>query len=153
MVVESVVESTVESTVESVTESAPEAQTETSPPRPAIRFGSLVIDTDDPERLARFYSALLDVPIVDRNERWWTVRLPDGRDLDFQLVISYRPPTWSSADVPQQFHLDLMVDDLTAAMAYAESLGARRIEPLGGTSVGFVDPSGHPFCLCGRGGG
>lgn len=121
---------------------------ETGLPRPAISFGSLVIDTDDPERLARFYAALLDVSIVEENELWWTVRLPDGRDLDFQLNIAYRPPTWSSTEVPQQFHLDLVVDDLAAAIAYAESLGARRIERLGGRSVAMIDPSGHPFCLC-----
>ena len=123
---------------------------ESTPARPAISFGSLVIDTDDPARLARFYAELLDVSIVDENDAWWTIRLPDGRDLDFQLSITYRPPTSASAEVPQQFHLDLMVDDLPAAIAFAESLGARRIEPLGGRSVGFVDPSGHPFCLCSR---
>lgn len=121
-----------------------------NPPRPVITFGSLVIDTDDPAALSRFYAALLDVPIVEENEQWTTIRLPDGRLVDFQLSITYRPPTASSAEVPQQFHLDLMVDDLPAAIAYAESLGARRIEPLGGRSVGFVDPSGHPFCLCSR---
>lgn len=123
---------------------------ESNPPRPEIAFGSLVIDTDDPARLSGFYSALLDVPIVEENERWSTIRLPDGRLVDFQLSITYRPPTSSSSEVPQQFHLDLMVDDLSAAMAYAESLGARRIEALGGSSVAFVDPSGHPFCLCSR---
>ena len=122
----------------------------TAEARGAELVGALVVDVDEPERLARFYAALLDVPIVDENERWWTIRLPDGRHLDFQLNIGYRPPTADSTEVPQQFHLDLMVDDLPAAIAYAESLGARRIERLGGTSVAFVDPSGHPFCLCRR---
>ena len=105
-----------------------------------IAFGSLVIDTDDPARLSRFYAALLDVPIVEENERWSTIRLPDGRLVDFQLSITYRPPTSSSAEVPQQFHLDLMVEDLPAAMAYAESLGARRIEALGGSFRGLRRP-------------
>ncbi len=123
---------------------------ESHQPRPVITLGSLVIDTDDPAELARFYAALLDVPIVEENERWVTIQLPDGRLVDFQLSITFRPPTSQSAEVPQQFHLDLMVDDLAVAMAYAESLGARRIEALGGNSVAFVDPSGHPFCLCSR---
>lgn len=118
--------------------------------RPVITFGSLVVDTDDPGRFGRFYAELLAGSIVEENERWTTVRLPDGRLVDFQLSITYRPPSSSSAEVPQQFHLDLMVDDLSAAVAYAESLGAQRIEPLGGSSVAFVDPSGHPFCLCRR---
>ena len=123
---------------------------ESKTPRPVITLGSLVIDTDEPGALARFYAALLDAPIVDENERWTTIQLPDGRLVDFQLSIAFRPPTSQSAEVPQQYHLDLMVDDLSAAMAYAESLGARRIEALGGSSVAFVDPSGHPFCLCSR---
>ncbi len=90
----------------------------------------------------------MDAPIVEENERWSAIRLPDGRLLEFQLSITFRPPTSLSSEVPQQYHLDLMVEDLSAAVEYAEFLGARRIEPLGGPSVAFVDPSGHPFCLC-----
>ena len=51
--------------------------------------------------------------------------------------------------VPQQFHLDLHVDDLDEAAAYAESIGARRAAN-GDHSPNFIvflDPSGHPFCL------
>jgi hypothetical protein len=37
-------------------------------------------------------------------------------------VQGYTAPQWPGQEVPQQMHLDLMVDDLDAA--------------------------GHPFCLC-----
>jgi hypothetical protein len=49
-----------------------------------------------------------------------------------------------------QVHLDLLVDDLTAACAVAEEAGA---EPVGGHEDDseivrvFRDPAGHPFCL------
>jgi hypothetical protein len=42
------------------------------------------------------------------------------------------------------------VDDLDAAAVYAESIGARRAAN-GDNSpdwIVFLDPSGHPFCLC-----
>ena len=59
-------------------------------------------------------------------------------------------PTWPEPGVPQQAHLDLAVDDLASAGAFAESVGARRVHGPG-TEQDFwvyLDPSGHPFCLC-----
>ena len=64
--------------------------------------------------------------------------------------VSGEMPTWPDNAVPQQFHLDLHVDDLNEAAAYAESIGARRATS-GDHSPNFIvflDPSGHPFCLC-----
>ena len=43
-----------------------------------------------------------------------------------------------------------LAHDLDAAAAYAESIGARRAAS-GDQSPNFIvflDPSGHPFCLC-----
>jgi catechol 2,3-dioxygenase-like lactoylglutathione lyase family enzyme len=120
-----------------------------APSPPAIVLDVVVLDTDDPARLSRFYSALLGMPVVEEDEDWVTLRSADGRSLAFQLAINYRRPTWPSAEVPQQYHLDLRVADLDAAGAYAESLGATRVRNAGGESfVVYTDPSGHPFCLC-----
>jgi hypothetical protein len=46
-------------------------------------------------------------------------------------------------------HLDVQVNDLEAAVADAESLGAElaEIQPQANVRVMF-DPDGHPFCLC-----
>jgi hypothetical protein len=46
-------------------------------------------------------------------------------------------------------HLDLEVDDLDGAVAYAVSLGARLAahQPRADLRV-LLDPAGHPFCLC-----
>ena len=46
-------------------------------------------------------------------------------------------------------HLDLIVDDLDAAEAAVIDLGATKHPDQPGTSYRvFLDPAGHPFCLC-----
>ena len=85
-----------------------------------------------------------------------TIRADDGPGpgtgvrLAFQLATDFVAPTWPEPGVPQQAHLDLAVDDLASAGAFAESVGARRVHGPG-TEQDFwvyLDPSGHPFCLC-----
>ena len=45
--------------------------------------------------------------------------------LSAMKVPDYTPPSWPADDIPKQIHLDLAVDDLDAAVAEAEALGAR----------------------------
>jgi hypothetical protein len=66
--------------------------------------------------------------------------------LAFQLAPDHRPPTWPNSLVPQQFHLDIMVEDVAAATPRVLDLGATRLD---GENV-FADPAGHPFCLIKR---
>ena len=117
---------------------------------PGIGFGTVVLDTDDPARLAEFYSALLGWPIGDVEEDWVEIGNGSSVKIAFQLALNHKPPTWPDNSIPQQFHLDLRVADLPTASAYAESIGARPVDgpdPHPSFSV-FLDPSGHPFCLC-----
>ena len=118
--------------------------------RPKISLQSVVLDTDDPRRLAEFYTALLGWEIESTNDGWITITDGSAGQMDFQLALNHKPPTWPDNTVPQQLHLDLQVDDLDAAAVYAESIGARRAAS-GNHSpdfIVFLDPSGHPFCLC-----
>jgi catechol 2,3-dioxygenase-like lactoylglutathione lyase family enzyme len=120
------------------------------PTRPRISVGNVVLDTDDPPRLAEFYTALLGWQIEETEDDWITIGGDSGTKISFQLAMNHKPPTWPDNAVPQQFHLDLDVDDLGEATAYAESIGARRAAS-GDHSpdfIVFLDPSGHPFCLC-----
>jgi hypothetical protein len=48
--------------------------------------------------------------------------------------------------VPQQVHLDIMVEDPVAAGPLVLALGAVRLD---GHDV-YADPAGHPFCLVRR---
>jgi hypothetical protein len=111
------------------------------------RFPSIVLDCSDPGVLATFYGALLDWK-VDVSPDWADVR-GDGQCISFQPVPDYTPPAWPGQDVPQQMHIDVVVDDLDAAEAAVLELGATKHETQPGTSFRvFLDPAGHPFCLC-----
>ncbi len=112
------------------------------------RFPSIVIDCSDPGVLANFYGALLDWK-VDVSDDWAEVRADYGQCISFQQVAGYTPPNWPSQEVPQQMHLDVIVDDLDDAEAAVLELGATKHEHQPGTTFRvFLDPAGHPFCLC-----
>ena len=124
-----------------------ESQTST---RPKIGFDIVVLDTDDPPRMAEFYTALLGWEVERADDDWITLRGDGDARIAFQLALNHKPPTWPDNQVPQQIHFDFSVDDLDAAAAYATSIGARRVEGPNEHSsfIVFLDPSGHPFCLC-----
>lgn len=112
------------------------------------RFPSIVLDCPDPRAVATFYGAMLDWPITEA-EDWWEVRADYGQCLSFQRVDDYSAPTWPTQEVPQQMHLDVVVDDLDAGEAAVIGLGATKHEHQPGTTFRvFLDPAGHPFCLC-----
>ncbi len=113
------------------------------------RFPAVVLDCPDPRALARFYGALLDWSIEQDDEGWTSIRAEYGDSINFQKVESFVPPQWPGQEMPQQMHLDLTVDDLDAAEAAVLELGATRHEHQPGETFRvFLDPAGHPFCLC-----
>src|ERR1700678_411385 len=110
------------------------------------RLHHVVLDCRDPAALAGFYSRLLGQPITYQSDDWVVVAANDRTSgLAFQLAPDHRPPTWPDPAVPQQFHLDIMVEDL-AAEPRALALGAKKLD---GEDV-YADPAGHPFCLIRR---
>ena len=120
-----------------------------SVPRMAIaRFPSFVLDCPDPSELARFYGAMLEWEVKD-DDGWAEVRADFGMCICFQQVANYRAPVWPGQDVPQQVHMDVVVDDLDAGEKAVLELGATKHEHQPGESFRvFLDPAGHPFCLC-----
>ena len=113
------------------------------------RFPSLVLDCDHPGRLADFYGTLLGWTVTS-DDGWGEIRSTDGAQcICFQRVVDFRPPQWPGQDVPQQMHLDVMVDDLDVGERAVLELGATLAEHQPGTTFRvFLDPAGHPFCLC-----
>ena len=87
---------------------------------------------------------------VERNDDdWWSIRAEYGDSLGFQKVDGFTPPQWPGQDVPQQMHLDVVVDALDVAEEAVLELGATKHEHQPGTTFRvFLDPAGHPFCLC-----
>lgn len=114
------------------------------------RLHHVVIDCPDPAALAGFYSELLGLPIVHRSAEWVVIATAqDTSGIAFQLAPELQPPQWPDPDHPQQFHLDVMVDDLDAAEPKVLALGARRLSGRVRPRI-FADPAGHPFCLITR---
>jgi catechol 2,3-dioxygenase-like lactoylglutathione lyase family enzyme len=115
-------------------------------------FG-VALDAPDGSALARFYARLLG----------WRVFNDDGREADvapsedagYNLAFKTEPhharPVWPTvAGQPQMMmHLDIQVDDLASAVAFALECGAEEAsyQPQDDVRV-MLDPAGHPFCLC-----
>lgn len=111
------------------------------------RMHHVVLDCPDPRAVAAFYSALLGKPITYDSDDWVVVSdSPQTSGLAFQLAPDHRAPTWPDPSVPQQVHLDVMVDDVAEAAPLVLALGATELP---GRDV-FADPAGHPFCLIPR---
>lgn len=111
------------------------------------RLHHVVLDGPDPMALAAFYSQLLGQPITYQSHDWVVVAPSDSSSgLAFQLAKDHRPPTWPDPAVPQQVHLDVMVEDVAAAEPRVLALGATKLD---GDNV-YADPAGHPFCLIRR---
>jgi len=112
------------------------------------RYPTIVIDCPDASALATFYAAMLDWKVEVRPD-WIDIVADYGQCISFQQVADYTAPKWPSQEVPQQMHLDVVVSDLDAAETAVVELGATKHEYQPGTTFRvFLDPAGHPFCLC-----
>jgi catechol 2,3-dioxygenase-like lactoylglutathione lyase family enzyme len=115
----------------------------------------VVLDCADVAELSLFYQSLLGGVLNQPDRRWslsdgWaTLHTDGGFVLAFQRVEGHRPPKWPDPAYPQQFHLDLSVEDLDQAQEDVLSLGAALLDEGGGKRSWriFADPAGHPFCL------
>jgi catechol 2,3-dioxygenase-like lactoylglutathione lyase family enzyme len=111
------------------------------------RMHHVVLDCPEPTVMAEFYSALLGLPVTYDDGDWVVVAASaQSSGLAFQRATGYRAPTWPDPAVPQQLHLDIMVEDPVTAGRQVVELGAVKLE---GENV-YADPVGHPFCLIQR---
>ena len=115
------------------------------------RLELVAFDAPDIERLASFYVELTGWQIVRKVSDWIALRAADGQEIAFQLAPDHVPPQWPGQEHPQQFHLDLTIDDTAAAAERAVGLGATRLAD-GPSWITMADPAGHPFDLCQRDG-
>lgn len=116
----------------------------------------VVLGSPDPEALACFYQQLLGWEVSSSSPTWvdMLIRDPEGpgtsSNLAFQLEKDYEPPVWPSQAGHQQmqFHLDVGVVDVGAAVEDALAIGATIADhqPQDDVRV-MLDPDGHPFCL------
>ncbi len=130
----------------------------TTDERPSVRATSVTVMTPDPRLLADFYARLLGVTVSTSEPPqpgkppeagFAQVRMPH-LTLNFEYEEQWSRPIWPAEEGRQTAtqHLDIWVEDLVAAAAWAIRCGATLAEtqPQGDVRVLF-DPVGHPFCL------
>ncbi len=105
----------------------------------------VTLDCADPDRLAAFWAAVLGCPATPVVPgEYVALEYPA-----FTLTLQRVP---EAKTVKNRMHLDLLVDDLTAALARVEALGGTRLTPAGLRLYGeywyvMADPEGNEFCL------
>ena len=105
------------------------------------------IDCSNPRQLGEFYRDLAGIPLHEQ-EGFYYLGDENGTMILLQPVEGYVAPSWPDQEGGQQMHLDFRVDDLDAAVAEAERLGATQAAYQPGQSWKvMLDPAGHPFCL------
>lgn len=117
------------------------------------RHPAFVIDCPDPQALARFYGEILGWEVqgaTGDQDEWVDLQPADGSNcISFQRAADYRAPEWPGQERPQQMHLDVQVTDLDAGERAVLALGAIKHATQPGEAFRvFLDPAGHPFCLC-----
>ncbi len=108
-------------------------------------FAHLVIDCADPERLAEFWTAALDVEVEMRWHQYVVLapHVPGAPGLAFQTVPEEKA-------TKNRVHMDFMVDDLEGQTDFVLGLGATRVDEHGEDGVTarcMADPEGNEFCL------
>ncbi|WP_235926137.1 VOC family protein [Actinokineospora pegani] len=108
----------------------------------------MVLDCREPRSLADFYARLLGGTIKAEDDTWVVVTDPEGRRLAFQQAPDHRAPEFPDPRGSQQFHLDVVVDDVEAAEAAVLELGATHVQSMDEDQFRvYRDPAGHTFCL------
>jgi catechol-2,3-dioxygenase len=117
------------------------------------RMRTVVIDCPDPAALAEFYRQLVGGEVTSESDDWVVLEPDPGPRIAFQQAEDYAAPTWPSGERPQQFHIDVTIDDIDEAEPAVLAIGARKHDVQPGvedddTFRVYLDPVGHPFCLC-----
>ncbi|GIG41832.1 VOC family protein [Cellulomonas phragmiteti] len=129
---------------------------------PRLRATAITISTARPHEAAQFYARLLGGRITELESpapgdptgiTWAQVAPPQGEaglTINLEHEREWSPPVWPARAGEQRStqHLDIEVDDLPAAIAWALECGAQEATTQLQDEVHvMLDPDGHPFCL------
>lgn len=108
----------------------------------------LVLDCEDPDRLAPFWAAALRYTVLGGEGNYVMLVPEDG--VGPQLLLQRVPETKS---VKNRMHFDVHVPDIEAEAARLVELGAARVEAQALEEHGMHwilmhDPDGNEFCIC-----
>ena len=108
---------------------------------------AVVIDADDPPRLAAFWCAVLGVGVVEEAPDW--IQLEPDRSGAFMAFEPREPGVAAGPD--RRTRPDLEVTDMDAARARIEALGGRLVEIIharpGESHYRMADPEGNEFTV------
>ncbi len=118
--------------------------TETSPHQSVGALYAIVIDVNDLETCAKFWSQVLGADILYQDEKY--LRL--GHKGERPTLLLQKVP--ERHEVKNRVHIDLDVSDLDAAVSRVLALGGRKLKKLSEYGIEWVvmaDPDGNEFCL------
>jgi catechol-2,3-dioxygenase len=115
---------------------------------PGTTLMGVMLDCPDAKELSAFYSELLGKPVTYEGDGMAMIGEDGAHPVLFQQVERYLPARWPDPAHPQQFHLDVTVDDIDAAEQASLAIGATRLPGEGVNWRVYADPVGKPFCLC-----
>ena len=115
-----------------------------------IRVQCLCIDSNDPDKLATFWTDVLGWRRTYDTEHEVVLEPPKGSPEDGVVpdLLFLRVPEEKSGK--NRLHIDLRPDDQDAEVRRVEGLGARRVSVGQGADVSWVvlaDPEGNEFCI------
>jgi len=116
----------------------------------SIRVQCLCIDSNDPDKLASFWTDVLGWRRTHDSDHEVVLEPPKGSPEDGVApdLLFLRVPEGKSTK--NRLHLDLRPDDQDAEIRRVEGLGARRVSVGQGADVSWVvlaDPEGNEFCI------
>jgi len=110
----------------------------------SVRWEQIVVDSEDPARLARWWAEALDYRIVhEAPEEVEIRRAPD------EMPGLLFTPVPDAKTVKNRLHIDLRPEDQEAEVERLVDMGARPVD-IGQSDVGWVvlaDPEGNEFCV------
>jgi catechol 2,3-dioxygenase-like lactoylglutathione lyase family enzyme len=111
-----------------------------------IRWEQVVVDAEDPPRLARWWAEALGFVVVTEKDDEAEIR----RSRDELPALLFTLATDGKAG-KNRLHLDLRPDDQAAEVERLVGMGARPVD-IGQQNVSWIvlaDPEGNEFCLLG----
>ena len=113
----------------------------------------LVLDCDDPDKLAEFWSGAIGYTTVGGAGNYVLLVDADGKQPKLLLQRVDEPKSGKN-----RMHFDIETPTVDQEVARLEALGARRIvddaiEEHGTRWVVMADPEGNEFCVCNAGQG
>jgi|SwirhisoilCB3_FD_contig_81_555256_length_1051_multi_3_in_0_out_0_1 catechol-2,3-dioxygenase len=107
------------------------------------RWGTVVVDSLDPNRLARWWAEVLEYKVLRQAAGEVTIGLDEGPRLVFIRVADAKAEK-------NRLHLELHPDDQDAEVERLIDMGARRADVGQPQDAGWVvlaDPEGNEFCV------